>query len=490
MGSLLLLLVATAFVMTSVIDPNRYRGKIEGIVGDLSGRRFVIEGNVEITWFPWLGVRMGRAHLNNRLDVPGGRPDLSDSRPGLPENRADVPGHTGLPGNRAGVPGNRPGGPEDRADVPGLPILEWQSVVLACKVLPLLRGQVVVDRIRLQGPHLHLRRDAQGHGNWEDWGPARTGPSVAGEASTPEKPSLAGGASAPGKPSVAAGANAPGKPSVAAGGSALGRPSSPAGEQKALRIAGVEIRDGTLDYVDEMSGLRGSLSGVELDIGEWLRGQPLPVHARFEVHTDSLPQNGVSVEVDAAEVAIRQEPMAIAVPKVSVKVADARIDGDLTYERTADAHAQAGDSHVHAQGSVAVHAPSLRKLANDLALNQTLPHDPTTLGTLELTGDWSYADGSFAAKPLVVKLDGVNFTGWVERTAAPPALWGFELHGDRIDLGRYVSVDSTNKKPFELPVAALRAINANGSLIFDQVVLADTHMADVRLRFQTAEGKP
>jgi hypothetical protein len=36
----------------------------------------------------------------------------------------------------------------------------------------------------------------------------------------------------------------------------------------------------------------------------------------------------------------------------------------------------------------------------------------------------------------------------------------------------------------------LRAINANGSLIFDQVVLADTHMADVRLKLQTPKERP
>ena len=310
---------------------------------------------------------------------------------------------------------------------------------MAAKVWPLLRGQVVVDRIRLQGPRIHLRRDAQGHGNWEDWGPPR--------------------------------------------GSAARKPPSPAGQRSPPQIAGIEIRDGTVDYVDEVSGLRVNLSGVELDVGEWLTGQPLPVHARFLVHTESLPAKGVWVQVDAAELAVRQEPLVVAAPKISVKVADAQIDGGFTCEQTADAH-------VSARGSVAAHAPSLRKLASDLALDQTMPHDPTTLGPFELTSDWSYVDGSIAAKPLAVKLDGVNFTGWVERTAAPPAMWGFELHGDRIDLGRYVNVDSSNKKPFELPVAALRAINANGSLIFDQVVLADTHMADVRLRLQTPEGKP
>jgi AsmA protein len=384
LGGLVLLLVATAFVLTCVVDPNRYRGKIEGIVGDLVGRPFVIEGNLDITWYPWLGLRTGAAHLDN-LPAMG-----------------------------------------------GTPLVEWQSIVVAAKVLPLLRGEIVADRIRLQGPRFHLRRDARGHGNWEDLGPRK----------------------------------------VASSG--------PQG--KTLQIAGIEIRDGMLDYVDEGSGLRVNLSGLELDVGGWVTGQPVPVHTRFLVQTKALPADGVWVQLDAGGVAIRAEPLAVAESKLSVRVAEARMDGDLTYEQTADAH-------VRAHGSLALHAPSLRKLANDLALNQTMPHDPTTLGPVELTTRWSYSDGSIAAKPLAVKLDGVVFNGWVERTAAPAAMWGFELHGDRIDLGRYVNVDSTNKKPFELPVDALRAINANGSVIFDQVVLADTHLANVRLRFHTPEGK-
>jgi AsmA protein len=393
LGSLVLLLVATAFVLTCVVDPSRYRGKIEGIVGDLVGRPFVIEGNLEVAWYPWLGLRTGAAHLDN-LPAAG-----------------------------------------------GTPLVEWQSIVVAAQVLPLLKGEIVADRIRLQGPRFHLRRDARGHGNWEGLGPRK----VAGAG-------------------------------LVAVGSATGARGKP------LQIAGIEIRDGMLDYVDEESGLRVNLSGLELDVGGWVTGQPVPIHTRFLVQTKALPADGVWVQLDAGGVAIRAEPLAVATPKLSVRVADARMDGDLTYEQTADAH-------VRAHGSLALHAPSLRKLANDLALNQTMPHDPTTLGPVELTTRWSYSDGSIAAKPLAVKLDGVDFNGWVQRTAAPAAMWAFELHGDRIDLGRYVNVDSTNKKPFELPVDALRAINANGSVIFDQVVLADTHLANVRLRFQTPEGK-
>ena len=475
-GALLLLLVATAFVLTNVVDPNRYRGKIEGIVADLAGRPFVIEGNIAITWYPWLGLRTGAAHLDNS---PG---------------------------------------------IPGPPLVEWQSITVAAKVWPLLHGQIEADRIRLQSPTIHLRRDAQGHGNWEGLGATQAG-TAAGKPMGGEP-----GAAQTGRP-TAPGGTAPG--TTTARGTETGR-----GASRPLQIAGVEIRDGTIDYVDEATGQHATLSNLELDIGEWRASQPLPVHTRFLAHTTSLPPAGVWVQLDAPQLAIRPSPLNVTAPKMTLKVANAQWDGDVSYEQTSDAqvpdasgtrvspsapvnpgvagspsapvnpgadgspsaqvnpgvavnpsaHGSPG-AHLLAHGSAVLRTPSLRKLANDLALNQTLPHDPTTLGPLELTTTWRYEDGSIEAKPLALKLDEVSFNGWLHRSAAPEALWAFELHGDRIDLGRYVNLDSANKKPFELPVEALRAINANGSLIFDQVVLADTHLADVRLKLQTPEGK-
>jgi AsmA protein len=403
LGGIVLLLVATVFVLTSVVDPNRYRGKIEGIVADLTGKPFVIEGDLAITWYPWLGIRTGPAHL--------------------------------------GAPA----------------IVEWQSINVAAKLWPLLHGEIVADRIRLQTPHIHLRRDAEGHGNWESLG---SGPPTAA-ATIGTAPATDGAPTGPsGMPP--AGSPKPGRP---------------------LQIAGIEIRDGTVDYVDEATGHQTTLSNVDLDVGEWRADQPLPVHTRFLAHTQSLPPNGVWIELNAPELAIRPTPLSVSVsaPKLTLKVANAQADGDVSFEQ---------DPSVRAHGTVTLHSSSLRELATALALNQTLPHDPTTLGPLDLTTTWTYDNGSIAAKPLALKLDGVSFSGWLQRTAPPKSMWGFELHGDRIDLSRYVKVDSKNKKPFELPVEALRAINANGSVIFDQLVFADTHMTDVRLKLQTPEGNP
>jgi AsmA protein len=379
LGGLLLLLGAAAWVLTSVIDPNRYRGRVETLVADLTGRPCVIEGNVEITWFPWLGVRMGHGRLGNP---------------------------------------------------PEAPIAEWQSVAVAAKVLPLLQGQVVLDRIRLQSPHIRLRRDAHGQGNWENLGPR------------------------------------------AAAGS--GRRNNPP------QVAGLEIRDGALEYVDDMSGFETRLSSLELAVGQWQSGAPLPIHTRFRFQGGPVAAQGIWVQVDIPELAVQFEPLNLSTPRVSARIATARIDGDLKYEQTAASQA--------AGGSVAMHVPSLRTLVNDLALNQTLPEDPTTLGPLELTGRWSYTNGALAVKPVLLKLDGVTLDGWVERAAAPRSAWTFDLHGDRIDLGRYANIHRNSKKLFELPVDTLRAINANGTVTFDHAELADTHLADLHLSFQTPEA--
>jgi AsmA protein len=409
LAGLLVLLAVAVFVITSIVDPNRYRGRVEAIVTDLAGRPLVIDGDLRITWYPWLGVRVGPAHF-------------------------------------AGDPS----------------IAQWQSLSIAAKTWPLLRGEIVVDRVRLQSLHVRLRRDAQGHGNWEGLGPRAT----------------------KGREDRRASSGAEGGPSGVN-----------AGEFAKAQLAGIEIRDGTVEYVDEVNGVRASASNLELDMGEWQAGQPLTIHTRFLIRSDAVAPGGVWIQADTRELTIQLEPLKVATPKMSLHVAEAQLTGDVVYERAAD-------DRTAARGSATVHVPSVRKLADALALNQTLPHDPAALGQLDLTSSWSYSDGVLAAKPLSLELDGIKLAGWVERqegpgaaaasgprAPSPAAAWTFELHGDRIDLGRYLEFDSTRKKPFELPVDALRAINANGTLTFDEAQLADTHMADLRLRFETPEAK-
>ena len=120
-GAVVLLAVIAALITTLLINPDRYRGNIESVVLSQTGRPLVLQGHLQLTWFPWLGMRTGAARLGN---PPGGSgPDLID----------------------------------------------WQSAQVQVHLLPLLlHRKLEVARISITGANIRLRRGPQGAGNWDD----------------------------------------------------------------------------------------------------------------------------------------------------------------------------------------------------------------------------------------------------------------------------------------------------------------------------------
>ena len=48
-----------------LINPNDYKGKIADAVRDKTGRELVFDGDLELSVFPWIGVRTGGISLSN-----------------------------------------------------------------------------------------------------------------------------------------------------------------------------------------------------------------------------------------------------------------------------------------------------------------------------------------------------------------------------------------------------------------------------------------
>jgi len=194
------------------------------------------------------------------------------------------------------------------------------------------------------------------------------------------------------------------------------------------------------------------------------------------MHGGPLPPAGVPVEIEVPRLTARSAPLSVAIPKLVLRVAGARLDGGLAMEQSA--------GRIHAGGPLAAQVPSLRNLITAFGVEAPLPQDRGTLGPVTLTGTWAFDDGALALKPVEVRVDATTFAGWIERSAAAQPVWSFELRGDHIDLGRYVQTETANRKPFELPVDALRALRAQGSVVFDRAQLAGAQMKDVRLRLE------
>ncbi|OQW93790.1 MAG: hypothetical protein BWK79_09330, partial [Beggiatoa sp. IS2] len=127
--SIVVVLTAAAIlVIIFVINPNAYKPQIINLVKTETGRDLVMEGDIKLTFFPWLGFEIGSIHLSNAA--------------GFQEPAFAKMAHAKT----------------------------------RIKVLPLFKQQLEIDTVQLEGVELYLTRHADGHNNWEDLLQKKTAP--------------------------------------------------------------------------------------------------------------------------------------------------------------------------------------------------------------------------------------------------------------------------------------------------------------------------
>jgi AsmA protein len=118
LGVLLVLLGATAVYLVATFDPNRYQGLLIDWMRENRQRTLAIGAPIELTVFPRLGVKLAKVSLS--------------------EHRQ----------------------PDEFA--------AFDEATLSVDLLPLLRKQLVIDRVQAKGVRLAYQRDAQGRSNIDD----------------------------------------------------------------------------------------------------------------------------------------------------------------------------------------------------------------------------------------------------------------------------------------------------------------------------------
>ena len=149
---LLLIIVALGFALSHLFDPNDYKDEIRQLARDKAHLELTLNGDIGWSLFPWLGLELHDASVATLT-------------------------------------------------APTKPFADLQMLGLSVRVLPLLRREVQMSDVRVEGLNLTLNRDENGHGNWEDIGrpaqPATPPPAEPGAAAqtaqvaaaTPEKTS-------------------------------------------------------------------------------------------------------------------------------------------------------------------------------------------------------------------------------------------------------------------------------------------------------------
>jgi AsmA protein len=131
-GTLVALLLAGLLLIVLLVDPSTYRGRLQDMVRERTGRELVLQGDLKLSVFPWLAVEFGPATL-----------------------------------------GNAPGFGKE-------PMLAIRHARLGLAVWPLLHGRIEVGSARLDGPAARFEVDAQGRDNWSNLLQSRATPAEAG----------------------------------------------------------------------------------------------------------------------------------------------------------------------------------------------------------------------------------------------------------------------------------------------------------------------
>lgn len=397
-GGIVALLVLVLIAARLLINPNDYKDHIARAVKASTGRELALPGDIRLSVFPWVALELGPASL-----------------------------------------GNPPGFDAE-------PFAAVRHAALRVKLLPLLRKQLQVGRVDIDGLDLRLQRNAAGLGNWQGFGSAA--------------------------------------PSAAPG----------AGGQALRELAGVTISNSRVSY----QGL--VLEQLNLEVGHVAPGAAAPVKLRFNLaaapRAISLAgQFDLTPEVATSHYRFARLQLggtlstAAGATPVSWSFSAPELSVDLTQQtlRAIDFSAQLGAAHLTGslEGSTILDAPSVtgafklaplspRELLAQFGISLPRTRDPKALATLAASGDLAYGGNALRGTKLDVQLDDSTLHGSAAVTNLDTRTIGFDLTLDRIDLDRYRSPEpaAPASRPAQLPSGALKPLLMNGTLSVGSATVA------------------
>ncbi|MDP3815342.1 AsmA family protein [Pseudomonas sp.] len=396
---LLLLIVALGFALTHLFDPNDYKDEIRQLARDKANLELTLNGDIGWSLFPWLGLELTDATLAS-------------------------------------------------ASSPDQPFADLRLLGLSVRVLPLLRKQVQMSDIRIDGLNLKLQRDAKGRSNWEDIG--RPAP-VAAATATPQTS----------------------QPTAAPADSAASDNRASAQPLK-LDIDSLIVNSARIDYHDLQKGQQFSAESIQLTTGAIREGAaiPLKLSAFFGTNKPVLRARSELQGELRFDRALKRYQLEDA--KLSGEVSGEPFAGQtLTFgaqgQLLVDLAAQVAEwnglklsaNQLRALGELKVRdLNSQPKLSGGLSIaplnlreflatiGQKLPplRDEKSLGQFELVTRLSGTATSLNLDELQVKLDDSRFNGQIAIADFAKRALRVQLKGDKLDLDRYLPAKTQERK--------------------------------------------
>jgi AsmA protein len=428
LGCLVALVVILLLAVRLFVDPNDYKGRIAQQVKSSTGRELTLAGPIKLSVFPWIALELGAASI-----------------------------------------GNPPGFAAE-------PFAAVQHVAVRVKLLPLLRKQLEIGRIEIDGLDLRLRKNSAGQGNWENFG---------GNTSKPEESTRSSSGTLP-------------------------------------DLAGVEIKDSRLSYQNMVA------NHVNLELGHVTAGTPIPVKLKLDLTTGAgakpIDINGqVAITLDPQKKQYRIAPLEIdgtmspakGAAAMAYKFSVPQLDVDLGTQTFSAPAFSVELASLHLGGSLAgtkiVDAPSfkgtfkldpvsLRDLMAKFAITPPVTRDPKVLAKLAANGSFTYGGNALAADGLDIQLDDSQLRGKVAVTNLDTKATNFTLAIDRINLDRYRAPEETTPKTAEKPTQKtaskkeapssdpLKTLDLNGTLTIGSAIASNMNLTQLLVTIAAKNG--
>jgi AsmA protein len=437
LGGLVVLAVIAVAVFAMTFDPNKYKGQIEAAVKEKTGRVLKLEGNLKVAVFPSLGADVAKVSLSERG---------SDQQ-----------------------------------------FVALESAHASVALLPLLRGEVIVDRIRVAGLQANIVKGKDGKFNFDDLVQAKDAPPAA-EKKAAEK-----------------------------------------GDEKSqpvkFDIAGVNIDRSSVNYSDLASGQKFSLSDLKLSTGRVsdkadgrlelavsAKGQKPALDLRLQLsggYRVDLPAKSFAfskvdgslkgtIEKDALEAKLAAPKLEITADKAvgEAVTAELKLKGP---ERAIEAALKLAG--VQGSGKALV----LPNLAADVSMSGAgMPKPLKVAVTGSAKADLEKEN---VAADLTAKIDETTIQGKLGVQKFSPLALTFDISGDKLNLDNYfppkpkanASAGSggkaekaeTAKKDEDTPVdlSALKDLNATGKIAFGALQVKGVKLANLKADVKAADGR-
>ncbi len=438
-------------------DANDYKEDIEAAVKEGTGRDLSIDGDLSLSFFPWLAVEVGNARLGNR------------------EGFGDEP------------------------------MFELTKASLALKMAPLFAGNLEVGQIQIDGAKLNLAINKQGVNNWSDMAEAAAESS---EASTTTETSESGT-----QVTVDTGQ---GDVEVTVSGSSSDIKSF---QVAGVSINDLAIRyhddqaDTHFDLEEFRLDMGGLQKGADVPIDGGFRFATEPAALAGNITFDAVLRafalndeiflDGLSINGTLDGQRQKNIPIAFSADDLKFRDGDGMLDATNLELQFAELEAAMNfaatglNDEPSLNGDIDIKAFSLREFSKNFDIELPEMANPDALSKVALSGKLAMSAEQINVNQVAMRLDDTQFTGKLGIKAGTPSEYSFTLAGDKLNADDYMapvteagaSDEAVNIDDTAIPQDLIDGLSARGSLTLAQAVFNGMDFTNVELGLNVADKR-